>query len=538
VNGITLALVVLAYVAVTGFLGWLGWRNTKSAADYLVGGRQIHPVLMALAYGSTFISTSAIIGFGGAAALYGMGLLWLTALNILLGIFVAFVVFGRATRRVGARLDAHTFPELLGRRFGSRFIQGFSGSLIALLMPLYAAAVLIGGARFLEVQLGMPYSAALLAFAALTVGYVLFGGLKGVVYTDAFQGALMFAGMVVLFFAAYAHVGGFAAHQALTDMASKVPASLQKAGHQGWTAMPAFASPMWWQLVSTIVLGVGVGVLAQPQLTIRFMTVKSGRELNRALVPGSVFILAMTGVAFVVGALSNLYFFGKHGKIALAMVMDPATGKPNIDKIIPTFVAQAMPQWFGYLFMLTLLAAAMSTLSAQFHAIGSSIGRDVYQQGIAGGRHPERTVPFAKAGILVAFVATVALAWALPPSIVAIATALFFGMCAAAFLPAYVSALFWQRATRPGVIAGMMTGIASWAGWVVLVHEKESAALGVAKLLTGRASLAAGTMWAVVDPIVVALPLAAVVTVVGSLVTAPAPAPSARAVAAPAVDAQ
>ena len=37
------------------------------------------------------------------------------------------------------------------------------------------------------------------------MAYVLFGGLKGVVYTDAFQGTLMFVGMIVLLVATYAH---------------------------------------------------------------------------------------------------------------------------------------------------------------------------------------------------------------------------------------------------------------------------------------------------------------------------------------------
>ena len=138
-----LVVVVVAYCAVIAWLGWIGYRNTKSAADFLVGGRHIHPMLMALAYGSTFISTSAIVGFGGVAALYGMGLLWLTAANILVGIFIAFVVFGRPTRRLGAALDAHTFPELLGRRFQSRFIQGFAGATIA--VP--HAALCRGGAH-------------------------------------------------------------------------------------------------------------------------------------------------------------------------------------------------------------------------------------------------------------------------------------------------------------------------------------------------------------------------------------------------------
>jgi SSS family solute:Na+ symporter len=526
VNLWLLSIVSAAYAAVVVYLGWLGYRHTKSAADFLVGGRQIHPMLMALAYGSTFISTSAIVGFGGVAASLGMGLLWLTALNILIGIFVAFVVFGRPTRRLGAALDAHTFPELLGRRFRSRFVQGFAGTTIALLMPLYAAAVLIGGARFLEVQLRMDYSTALLLFAAVTMVYVLFGGLKGVVYTDAFQATLMFAGMIILLFAVYAHTGGFGAHDALTALAKEVPAQLVKGGHRGWTSMPAFGSPIWLDLVTTIILGVGVGVLAQPQLTLRFMTVKSGRELHRALVPGGVFILFMTGVAFVVGSLTNVYFWEKQGKIALAVVTDPATGRPNVDKVIPTFVQAAMPEWFGYLFMLSLLAAAMSTLSAQFHVIGTAIGRDLYQEVIAKGAHQERTVPIAKAGIFAGFLVTVALAFRLPPGIVAIATALFFGLCASAFLPLFVAALFWPRATRAGAIAGMVAGTAAWALWVLLVHERESAALGVANLLFGVPSLATGSLLARFDPIVVALPISSIVTWAVSLATRPDPAPT------------
>ena len=37
--------------------------------------------------------------------------------------------------------------------------------------------------------------------------------------------------------------------------------------------MPEFGSPLWWTLVSTLIMGVGIGVLAQPQLAMRAMTV-------------------------------------------------------------------------------------------------------------------------------------------------------------------------------------------------------------------------------------------------------------------------
>ena len=47
--------------------------------------------------------------YGGVAGMFGMSLLWLTFLNIAVGIFVAFVLLGGRTRHMGHRLDAHTF---------------------------------------------------------------------------------------------------------------------------------------------------------------------------------------------------------------------------------------------------------------------------------------------------------------------------------------------------------------------------------------------------------------------------------------------
>ena len=77
-----LAVVVLIYLIVIFYLGLLGYRRTNETEDYMVAGRKINPYILALSYGATFISTSAIIGFGGAAGAYGMGLLWLTFMNI------------------------------------------------------------------------------------------------------------------------------------------------------------------------------------------------------------------------------------------------------------------------------------------------------------------------------------------------------------------------------------------------------------------------------------------------------------------------
>lgn len=73
-NTFVLGLIVVAYLLLIAFLGFLGYRKTTSSSDYLVGGREMNPIVMALSYGAAFISASAIVGFGGFSAAFGMGI--------------------------------------------------------------------------------------------------------------------------------------------------------------------------------------------------------------------------------------------------------------------------------------------------------------------------------------------------------------------------------------------------------------------------------------------------------------------------------
>ncbi len=516
-NMFILTIIVVLYLFVIGYLGYYGYRRTKNALDYLVAGRSIHPFVMAVSYGATFISTSAIVGFGGAAAFFGMGLLWLTFLNIFVGIAIAFIVFGKRTRKMGHNLDVHTFPELLGRRFNSTFIQGFAGLVVFVFMPLYSAAVLIGAARFIEMTFSttINYNVALLIYTLIITAYVLAGGLKGVMYTDALQGSIMFMGMAALLVLTYAKLGGVVnAHQSLAGLLPQVPEKLSALGHLGWTHMPKPGSNLWWNLVSTIVLGVGVGVLTQPQLAVRFMTVKSNKEINRGVAIGGIFILMMTGVAFIVGALSNVYFFNNpaFGKISLAV----AGG--NIDKIIPLYINSAMPVWFVYLFMLTLLSAAMSTTSSQFHSMGTAIGRDFFEKTLLRGKTSKYTILITRIGIVIGVLVTVLLGYKLPGSVIAVATAIFFGLCANTFLPTYVGTLFWKGMTKAGAIASMLAGFCGTAFWLLFIHQKESEAIGLCKFIFDKPTLAQYP-WTVVDPIVAILPVSFAVALLVSLIT-------------------
>ncbi len=523
-NTTLFAVVAVCYLLGIGYLGFRGFRRTSDNKDYLLAGGAVHPFVMAMSYGAAFISTSAIVGFGGIAGQFGLGILWLVFMNIAVGIFVAFVFFGRRTRRIGKAVNAHTFPEFIGNRFDSRGLKIFIAAVIFISMPLYSSVVLIGGARYLQEVLSMNYNTALCVFGGIVAVYVVFGGLKGVMYVDALMGTVMVAGLLSLLVMSYWLLGGVTeAHRELTAMAplvaERMPAEAA-AGHQGWTVMPRFNSSWWWTLVSSLMLGVGIGALAQPQLAVRFMTVKSSRELSRACLIGSLFILFTVGSAYVVGALSNVFFYhsgrGIADGISGLLSIEAAGGNP--DRIIPLFIAKALPPVLLYIFSLTLLSAAMSTLSSLFHVTGSSIGYDICGTLLKTGTgSPVMT----RCGVVFGIAVSVALGAVLPPGIIARGTAIFFGICAAAFLPAYIGAVCWKRATAAGVWGSMLAGAGASLFGLFFLHRKESAALGLCKYLTGRTELVSTEPWPYVDMMVYALPLSAAVLIIVSLLTRP-----------------
>ncbi len=508
-----LTIILVSYFFIIFYLGFKGFRNTKNQADYLLGGRKIHPLLLALSYGAAFISTSAIVGFGGFAAQLGLSLFWLVFLTIFVGIFLAFIVYGKRTRKIGYILQAHTFPELLGRRFNSSFLQTFGGVFIFLFMPIYAAAVLIGGARILEETFVINYDIALMVYAIFVTFYVLMGGIKGIMYIDALQGGIMFFGTLFLVFYSMWLVGGIQpGFESLNELQFLIPQELAASGHQGWTSMPRTGSDLWWLIMSTLVLGVGIGVLAQPQLIVRFMMVKSKRELYRAVMSGSIFVLVLVGGSFYVGAISNVFFFNHPEVATIGMVHEP-----NIDRIIPLYINLSMPSWFIYIFMLTILAAAMSTLSSQFHAIGTGIGRDVFQKGLKL-THDGNTILITRIGIFIALLATIILSYRLPMGIIARATAMFFGLCCATFLPAYTAALFWRRVTRKGVIFSVICGFSFMAFLYLFVYIRTSEAFVLSSLIFDKSSIL-GKPWNIIDPLLLSLPVSTIAVIIGSLLS-------------------
>ena len=72
--------------------------------------------------------------------------------------------------------------------------------------------------------------------------------------------------------------------------------------------------------------------------------------------------------------------------------------------------------------------------------------------------------------------------------------------------------------TKEGARVSMIVGFLVTAFWFLFVHKKEAEAIGLCKALFG-VSMILGKPWAVVDPIMIALPLSLLTAVIASLLT-------------------
>jgi SSS family solute:Na+ symporter len=138
------------------------------------------------------------------------------------------------------------------------------------------------------------------------------------------------------------------------------------------------------------------------------------------------------------------------------------------------------------------------------------------------GRHGHG-IGITRVGIIIGIVVAVLFSYYIRSGyIIARATAIFFGLCASAFLPAFVGGLFWKRMTKAGAIGSMLIGFLVTAFWLLFIKDAEARAIGLCYQWFGKHSLLLDKPnWYVVDPIVIALPISMAVGILVSVMTRP-----------------
>lgn len=345
------AAVVTIWASYAMLLLWLS--NRAKGRNALLPGK-VGVLIQALAYMSTYISAVALVGFGGLCHKYGLQMLLVAAGNVWLGTWCVYRHIAWPTRLFQKKYDAHTPAQLLSKAYDSRALQVFLGAISAILLVVYGSAVFKGAALIISGVMPVSTETAL-AVLVLVVGLsVTWGGLRGVLYTEALQGLIMLAGVVMLLFAVLKVVGGpISGLRELSFLAPTPDAD------RGFLALSSGKAGM---NVLSMALVTSVGIWAQPQLIQRHFAL-SGRAEAMRVAPIAIFALVV-----VVG---GMYFTSALSRLVLGSEIT------NPDAVVPTLVARLLPGVGQQLFGLAIVSASLSTASALLHIAGGSLWKDV-----------------------------------------------------------------------------------------------------------------------------------------------------------------
>jgi len=431
---VSLAAYFLAMLAI----GLWAWRkSTGDIAGYLLGGRQLSPSVAALSAGASDMSGWLLLGLPGAAYVGGLSASWI-AIGLFVGALLNYIIVAPRLRvHTEWTGDSITIPEFFEKRFDDRShaLRVIASIVIVLFFTLYTSAGIVAGGKLFETAFGADYALGLWVTAGVVVIYTLFGGFLAVSLTDFVQGCIMFVALVLLPIVAFLQIGSdLGALEAARPGAFDIMAGL--------TGLGIISSLAW-----------GLGYFGQPHIIVRFMAVRSVRDVPTMRNIGMTWM----GVALI-GALAT-------GLVGAAYVA--RTGTPLSDpETIFILLAGALfdPLITGF-FLAALLAAIMSTISSQLLVSSSSLTEDFYRLYLRKEASQRELVTVGRLCVLAVALVAIWLAYDPTNTILGLVANAWAGF-GAAFGPLVILSLTWRRLTRNGALAGIVVGAATVLFWI------------------------------------------------------------------------
>jgi len=413
------------------YLGYRGWRSRGSGlAEFFVAGRSLGGTVGFFTWSATLFSAFTLVGLPGFFYTHGIGSwVFIAFADTYMG--VMFYVIGRRIWRLGRQYDFITPTELLGYRFVSPAISFLAVAVSTLFLLPYVAIQMIGVGRLLQGATGIPYLWGSLVLLLVILVYSELGGLRAVAWTDAFQGIIFFSLFYVTAFLFIGREwGGLGAM--LARVAEARPALLSAPGPTGYFT--------YGTLVSLFLLIIGMP-LTQPQLCIRYFTLRSERSLRIMAVASSTFATLIVVPALLIGLGGAVIF----------------PGLISGDLLLSSVLTHYVPPLLAGLVVCSVIIAAMSTVDSQILVLGSLFVKDVYSHLFTREMSEGQKLRVARIAVFVCMAVAFALSLRPVPLLIQLSILSFAGTFQLA--PAYLAALFWPGASRQGVLASILTGV-------------------------------------------------------------------------------
>ena len=446
-----LSVFIIYLVAMVGIGLYFFFRSKGgSEKDYFLGGRQMGAWVSALSAGASDMSAWVLMGLPASIYAAGLGKAWI-AIGLLIGYTLSWIFEAPRLRRFSIEAnDSITIPQYLTNRFlsKSRALQIICAAIFVVAYTVYAASSIKACGTLFNTVLGMDATVAMYLAAAIIIAYTFLGGFSAVCWTDFFQGMLMLAALMIAPIFAWS--------------------LLQSGAVEASTTFPehfwSFTAD-WRDIVSG--LGWGLGYFGMPHIIIRFMSLKSDRELRKSSVIG----ISWTTIILVMSVLSACV-----GRMFLGEIADSST-------VFIQLTRRIFPPVVSGILLSAILAASMSTADSQLLASASAFASDVYKPVFRKNASDREMLWAGRAVVIV--IAIIALFIASNPNSGTIMGLVenAWGVFGAAFGPAIMLSLFWRELTFAGATAGIVVGAAVDILWLMCLGS-----LGIYEIIPGFAA--------------------------------------------------
>jgi len=329
-----------------------------TARDYLVADRRVPAWLAALSAVATNNSGFMFVGLIGFTYAYGVQAVWLQ-LGWVVGDALCWVRFHRRVRERSGDLEANGVPALVAtdeRGRTDRVVAGAAALLTFFFLAGYAAAQLQAGSTALHALFGWDARVGAILGAVIVVLYSFAGGLRASIWTDAAQSFVMLFAMIALLVAC-----------ALALPPSELFAALHTEDPSLVQWMPselAFGFPLY---LLGFVFG-GLGVLGQPHILVRTMSLDDPRSIPKARAIYFAWFVPFSIAAVLVGLYARV--------LPLELVTEGTT-VPIGELAMPALAKSLLPDALVGLALAGLFAATISTADSQLLACSAAITQDL-----------------------------------------------------------------------------------------------------------------------------------------------------------------
>lgn len=423
--------------------GYAGRRKNNDLEGWLVDHRSMGGLLLWFLLGSEIYTAFTFQGLAGYSYKKGAAGFYNVAQNdVAYGI--AFLILP-CIWVLGKKYGYVTQSDFIAHRYGSRWLGIFVALMTALIMIAYIDLNIEGLSAIFKVVGGnaiTPVVGNVLGFIVLAIA-VFIGGIRGNAIQSIVKDILMFVAIAALFIAVPVHYFG-SFHSMYSAFGTQIPGTFRIPSQTA-----AKLGPAW--LISTVVL-TGLGQWMWPQWFGTAFTAASPRTLKRQAIFMPFYQIVKVAV-LVVG---------------FAAILALGTGFAGND-VVMHMMKQIFPVWALILFTIAAMLSAIVPAGPIVMTSATLLARNVFK----GVRPATRdTTVFWLTKVLVFPLIGIALLITLVvPALIVNVLLVAYALIAQLFPGVVIGGIFWQRATKQGVLVGLVVGWGVSASLMISGHD-------------------------------------------------------------------